>query len=63
MPSELRHDTARALAHHIVELFQGCLREEELADAFHEVYLQTMAALEVYDGFVHSLRGSDPSVN
>jgi hypothetical protein len=47
MTSEsLKHDVAWATSMHIVQLFAGCLREEELRDAFAEVYAQVKTGLE-----------------
>jgi len=44
----LTHDVAWMTAMHIVEIFAGCLREEELRDAFAEVYARVKAGLECY---------------
>jgi hypothetical protein len=41
----LVHDIARATARDIVDVFAGCLREEELHDAFVEVYDRVKASL------------------
>ncbi len=42
----LTHDAAWQLAKEIVEVFAGCLREEEQHDAFVEVYTRLKAGLE-----------------
>ena len=42
----LIHDVAWATARHIVEVFSGCLRDEEKHDAFVEVYIRVKAGLE-----------------
>jgi hypothetical protein len=44
----LRHDVAVSTAKHIVELFEGCLRDEEKHDAFIEVYVRVRSALEFF---------------
>jgi hypothetical protein len=49
MTERLRHDVARVLSQHILEVFAPLLREEEKACAFAEVYARTKAALECYD--------------
>jgi len=47
MDSEfLTHDAAWAMARHIVEVFAGCLQEEERHEAFVEVYTRVKADLE-----------------
>jgi hypothetical protein len=49
MASEsLTHDVAWVTAMHIVEVFAGCLREEEQRDAFAEVYTRVKAGLESF---------------
>ena len=42
----LIHDVAFVTAQQIVHIFAGCLREEELRDAFDEVYPLVKASLE-----------------
>ena len=42
----LTHDVAWVTAMHIVEVFAGCLREDERRDAFAEVYARVKAGLE-----------------
>jgi len=42
----LTHDAAWAMAREIVEVFAGCLREEEIHDAVVEVYARLKAGLE-----------------
>ena len=42
----LIHDVAFVTAQQIVDIFAGCLREEELRDAFDEVYPLVKASLE-----------------
>jgi hypothetical protein len=42
----LIHAVASATARDIVEVFAGCLREEELHDAFTEVYMRVKASLQ-----------------
>ena len=46
-PGEL-HDAARKLAIAVVDLFTGCLREEELMDAYYEVYELAKIDLEQF---------------
>ena len=45
----LTHDVAWVTALHIVEVFAGCLREEERRDAFAEVYARVKAGLEWFE--------------
>ena len=42
----LIHEVARATARDIVEVFAGCLREEELHDAFTEVYMRVKTSFQ-----------------
>ncbi|HYV37934.1 MAG TPA: hypothetical protein VE988_19775 [Gemmataceae bacterium] len=44
----LIHDVATRTAKGIVDVFAGCLREDELPDAFAEVYTLVKASLERY---------------
>jgi hypothetical protein len=44
----LIHDVAWATSRHIVEIFARCLREENLRDAFEEVYERVKAGLECF---------------
>jgi hypothetical protein len=44
----LQHDCAWMLSQHILEIFAPCLREEEQADAFAEVYARCRAAFEAF---------------
>jgi hypothetical protein len=44
--NSLIHDVAWATAKDIVEVFAGCLREEELRDAFAEVYTRVKTSLK-----------------
>ena len=44
----LTHDVAKEMAKEIVEVFAGCLREEEQHDAFVEVYTRLKAGLEEF---------------
>jgi len=45
----LTHDVAWATAKDIVEVFAGCLREEERHDAFVEVYVRVRAGLRKFE--------------
>jgi hypothetical protein len=49
MSRALRHDTAYALAIHLVSIFEPLLREEEKCDAFRECYDAALAALEAFE--------------
>ena len=42
----LIQEVVRATGKDIVEVFAGCLREEELHDAFTEVYMRVKASLQ-----------------
>jgi hypothetical protein len=42
----LTRDVARATSRAIVDVFAGCLREEDLHDAFTEVYALVIAGLK-----------------
>lgn len=44
----LTHDAAWAMARDIVEVFAGCLREEERHEAFVEVLTRAKAGLEQF---------------
>ena len=44
----LTQEVAWVTAMHIVEVFAGCLREEEQREAFAEVYTRVKAGLECY---------------
>jgi hypothetical protein len=44
----LIHDVASVTAMHIVEIFAGCLREEEQRDAYVEVLVAVKAGLECF---------------
>jgi hypothetical protein len=45
----LIHDVAYATSRHILEVFAGCLREEEQRDAFAEIYERVKAGIECYE--------------
>ena len=45
----LTHDVARITANNIVTLFAGCLREEEISDAWIQVYACVKAGFDSYD--------------
>jgi hypothetical protein len=49
MCQRLIHDAAWAAARHLTEVVAPCLRGEEQADAFHELYRIVKAALEAYE--------------
>lgn len=44
----LKHDCAWVLSQHILEIFAGCLRESDQADAFAEVYQRCRAGFEAF---------------
>ncbi len=45
----LVHDVAFATSLHILEVFAGCIREEERRDAFSEIYERVKAGIECFD--------------
>ena len=45
----LIHDVAFATSRHILEVFAGCLREEEQRDAFAEIYDRVKAGIECFE--------------
>jgi hypothetical protein len=45
----LIHDVAVATSRHILDLFVGCIREEEQRDAFEEIYERVKAGIECFD--------------
>jgi hypothetical protein len=45
----LTHDVAMEMAKEIVEVFAGCLRDEERREAFIEVYTRLKAGLEDFE--------------
>jgi hypothetical protein len=45
----LQHDSAFALAIALLEIVQGCLREEERRDAFEAIYQACRAGIEAHD--------------
>jgi hypothetical protein len=50
VPNErLIHDVAFATSQHILELFAGCIREEEQRDAFGEIYERIKSGIERFD--------------
>lgn len=60
----LVHDVAWAIARDIVEVFAGCLREEERHDAFVEVYARVKTGLEEFQGRTNRMLGRmRPGVN
>jgi len=64
MASEsLTHDVAMVTAIHIVEVFAGCLREEEQCDAFNEVYARVKAGLECFQIQENRMRRMQPGLN
>jgi len=64
MASEsLTHDVAWVTAIHIVEVFAGCLREEEQREAFAEVYARVKAGLECFQIQENRMRRMQPGVN
>jgi hypothetical protein len=46
---QLVHDVALVTAQHILGVVGGCLREEEQADAFDEIYARVKAGLECFE--------------
>jgi hypothetical protein len=44
----LIHDVAFATSKHILEIFAGCIREEEQHDAFAEIYERVKAGIESF---------------
>ncbi len=47
--NRLQHDSAYAIATHVLTVFENLLRDEEKRDAFCEVYDAAMAWLEAYE--------------
>ncbi len=45
----LIHDVAIVTSRHILEVFAGCLREEEQRDAFAEIYECIRAGIERFE--------------
>jgi hypothetical protein len=45
----LIHDVAFATSRHILDVFAGCLREEERRDAFLEIYARVKAGIECFE--------------
>jgi hypothetical protein len=45
----LIHDVAFATSRHILEVFAGCIREEERRDAFAEIYERVKAGIECFE--------------
>jgi len=48
MGSRLIHDTAYALALHLVHVFEPLMRDEEKRDAFSECYEAAKAGIEAF---------------
>jgi hypothetical protein len=42
------HDVAFATSRHILEIFAGCIREEEHKDAFEEIFQCVKAGIESF---------------
>ena len=60
----LIHDVAWVTSKEIVEVFAGCLREEEKFDAFTEVYERVKAGLESFQTLDNRMqRRMRPGVN
>jgi len=60
----LIHDVAFATSRHILELFAGCIREEEQRDAFGEIYERIKAGIECFEVQVNrKARRIDPGTN
>jgi len=58
----LRHDHAWAIAAAVVEVFAPLIRDEEIMDAFREVYDRVRQGLEKYEERAERMRrrlGSD----
>jgi hypothetical protein len=49
MDERLVRDVAMVTAQHILEVVGGCLREEEQADAFDEIYARVKAGIECFE--------------
>jgi hypothetical protein len=65
VPNErLIHDVAFATSQHILEVFAGCIREEEQRDAFAEIYDRIKAGIECFE-IQHNrmMRRLDPGRN
>lgn len=45
----LIHDVAFATSRSILEMFAGCIREEEKRDAFTEIYERVKAGIESFE--------------
>jgi hypothetical protein len=45
----LIHDVAFATSRRILEVFAGCIREEEQRDAFDEIYERVKAGIECFE--------------
>jgi hypothetical protein len=45
----LIHDVAFATSKHVLEVFAGCIREEEQHDAFSEIYERVKAGIEWFE--------------
>ena len=45
---------ASATTQHILEVFAGCIREEERRDAFEEIYARVKAGIECFE--IHNHR-------
>ena len=50
----LIHDVAFVTSQHILEVFAGCIREDEQRDAFAEIYQRIKAGIECFE--VHNNR-------
>jgi hypothetical protein len=46
---QLTHDVALATSRHILELFAGCIREEEQRDALKAIYERIRAGIECFE--------------
>jgi hypothetical protein len=58
--ASLIHDVASATSMHVLEVFAGCIREDEARDAFDEIYVRIRAGIEAYQ--IQSTR-TEPSPN
>jgi len=54
MNERLVHDVACTTTRHILEVFAGCIREEERQDAFEEIYARVKAGIECFE--IHNNR-------
>jgi hypothetical protein len=64
MPNEgLIHDVAFVTSQHILEVFAGCIREEDHRDAFSEIYERIKAGIQCFEIQNRPERCLDPGRN